>query len=77
MATEIKLPELGEGIAGGDVLNVLVKAGDMIEFEQTLLEIETDKAVVEIEAPATGTITQLVTEPGTIVKMGGTIGAVQ
>ncbi|MCH7773406.1 MAG: branched-chain alpha-keto acid dehydrogenase subunit E2, partial [Bacteroidetes bacterium] len=44
MTTEFKLPELGENIESADVIAVLVKAGDRIEKEQSVIEIETDKA---------------------------------
>ncbi len=48
---EFVLPELGEGIESGDVVQVLVTVGDTIAKEQAVLELETDKAVVEVPAP--------------------------
>ena len=48
MATEFKIPNLGDGIKGGDVLNVLVKVGDTVAKDQGVLELETDKATIEV-----------------------------
>jgi 2-oxoisovalerate dehydrogenase E1 component len=73
----IKMPFGDLTVDSGKLVRWTVAPGAAVKKGETVAEIETDKAVVEIEAPATGTITQLVTEPGTIVKMGGTIGAVQ
>ena len=48
MPTEFVLPELGEQIESGDVLRVLVKAGETIAKDQSVLELETDKATIEV-----------------------------
>ena len=48
MAADITLPELGDGIDSGDVLEVLVRAGDIISKDQGIVELETDKATVEV-----------------------------
>ena len=53
---EFTLPDLGENIEGGDVVNVLVATGDQVSEDQPLLEIETDKAMVEVPSPSAGTI---------------------
>ena len=45
---DFKLPELGENVHGGDVLRVLVKAGDSVTVDQPVLELETDKATIEV-----------------------------
>ena len=45
---DFKVPELGENVAGGDVASVLVKVGDTIALEQPVIELETDKATVEV-----------------------------
>jgi 2-oxoisovalerate dehydrogenase E1 component len=73
----IKMPFGDLTVDSGKLVRWTVAAGAMVKKGETVAEIETDKAVVEIEAPADGTVHPLVTEPGTIVKMGGTIGAVQ
>ncbi len=56
MATEFKLPELGENIESADVLNILVNIGDKIEKDQGLIEIETDKATIEVPSTLDGII---------------------
>jgi len=73
MATEFKLPELGENIESADVVNVLVKAGDMIEKEQSIIEIETDKATIEVPSNVSGKITEVLVKQGDSVKVGQTI----
>ena len=67
---EIKLPNLGDGIDSAVVLSILVKPGDVITVEQTILELETDKAVAPIPAPKAGTVTAVHIKVGDTVKMG-------
>ncbi len=67
---EFKLPDLGEGIHEGQIVNVLVKPGDTIAEYQPMLEVETDKAAVEIPSPAAGVVAQVLVEPGQVVKVG-------
>lgn len=73
MATEFKLPELGENIESADIVNVLVKVGDMIEKEQSIIEIETDKATIEVPSNVAGKITDVLVKQGDSVKVGQTI----
>jgi pyruvate dehydrogenase E2 component (dihydrolipoamide acetyltransferase) len=73
MATEIKLPEVGDNIEQGTVVSVLVKAGDIITAGQAVIEIETDKAVVEVPAEAGGTVEAVMVKVGDSVKVGGVI----
>jgi len=70
MATELKLPELGENIESADVVTVLVKAGDNIEKDQGLIEIETDKATVEVPSDTKGKIKEVLVKAGDKVKVG-------
>ena len=63
-------------VDSGRLVRWTVAAGARVKKGETVAEIETDKAVVEIEAPADGVVTQTVTDAGTVVKMGGMIGAV-
>jgi pyruvate dehydrogenase E2 component (dihydrolipoamide acetyltransferase) len=70
MAIEFRLPDLGEDTEGGDIVNVLVAEGDTIESEQHVLEIETDKAVVELPCPHAGRIAKLHVKEGDHVKVG-------
>ena len=53
---DFKLPDLGEGVHEGQIVNVLVKEGDSIAEYQPMLEVETDKAAVEIPSPQAGVI---------------------
>ena len=73
MATEFKLPELGENIESADIINVLVKVGDMIEKEQSIIEIETDKATIEVPSNISGKIAEVLVKQGDSVKVGQTI----
>ena len=73
MATEFKLPELGENIESADIINVLVKTGDMVENEQSIIEIETDKATIEVPSNISGKITEVLVKQGESVKVGQTI----
>lgn len=67
MAFEFKLPELGENIESGDVVNVLVAAGDSVNEGQSILEIEAGKATMEIPSPIAGTVSSVhVTQGDTI-----------
>lgn len=59
MATEVKLPEVGEGIESGTVVGVLVKVGDQVGKDQALIELETDKAVVEVPSTVAGVVKQI------------------
>jgi pyruvate dehydrogenase E2 component (dihydrolipoamide acetyltransferase) len=67
---EFKLPDLGEGVHEGQVINVLVKEGETVAEYQPMLEIETDKAAVEIPAPKAGVIAKIHVQPGETVKVG-------
>ncbi|HUT92179.1 MAG TPA: dihydrolipoamide acetyltransferase family protein [Thermoguttaceae bacterium] len=70
MSIEFKLPELGENVETGDVVNVLVAEGDTIEANQPVCELETDKAVVEIPCPHAGKIVQVHFQKGDTVNVG-------
>ncbi len=73
MSTEIKLPSLGEGIESGDVLEILVSVGDVIKKEQSLLEMETDKATVSVPSPSAGKILSIAVKEGQTVPVGTVI----
>ena len=66
---EFRLPELGEGIESGQVIEVFVAPGDRVTLEQPLLEVETDKAAVEIPSPADGTIVDVCVSAGDTVEI--------
>jgi len=75
MATEIKVPALGEGVEGGKIISLEVAAGDSVQEGQTLLELETGKATVEVPAPADGTIESLSVGEGDEIRVGDVIGS--
>ncbi|MFY7893552.1 MAG: 2-oxo acid dehydrogenase subunit E2 [Pirellula sp.] len=77
MATEIKLPSLGEGVESGDVLEIYVKVGDVVKIEQSLLELETDKATVAVPSPLAGKILSISIKEGETVKVGQVIGTIE
>ena len=77
MSTEVKLPELGENISSGDLLKMLVKVGDKIKKDQTLLELETDKAAIEVPSPVGGTVQQVHVKEGQKVNVGQLILSVE
>ena len=69
MAKSFKLPDLGEGIHEGEVLAVLVSVGDSVKEGDPILEVETDKAAVEIPSPFTATVSEILVKPGDVVKV--------
>jgi len=71
--TELLLPELGENIAAGDVVRVLVHVGDRVSRDQPVLELETDKATIEVPSSLTGTIAEVRVQPSQKVKVGQVI----
>src|SRR4030095_6773339 len=73
MPTELKLPELGENITSGDVARVLVKAGDTIAKDQAVLELETDKATIEVPSSVAGLVKDVQVKAGQKIKVGQTI----
>ena len=73
MAKEFKLPDLGEGVESGEVARVLVSEGDQIEAEQTILELETDKALVEVPSPAAAKVVSVQVKDGDTVPVGAVL----
>jgi pyruvate dehydrogenase E2 component (dihydrolipoamide acetyltransferase) len=70
MAFEFRFPDVGEGIAEGQIVRWLVAVGDPVRADQTLVEVETDKAVVEIPSPRTGTVMRLGVDEGDTIQVG-------
>ena len=69
MIQEIRLPEISDDVETGDVIKVLVAVGDTIEMDQPLVELETDKAVLEVPASAAGTVSEVLIKEGDTVKV--------
>ena len=75
--SDFTLPELGENIAAGDVLRVLVKPGDTLTKEQLVLELETDKATIEVPSSVEGRVKEVKVKAGDKVKVGQVILSVE
>ena len=71
--TEFKVPELGENVASGDVTKVLVNVGDTISREQPVLELETDKATIEVPSSVAGVVKEIRVKKGDKVKVGSVV----
>ncbi len=70
MATDVKLPELGEGVTEGELVNWLIKPGDSVKADQPIAEVLTDKATVEVPSPTAGTVKDLKFKSGDVIKVG-------
>lgn len=77
MEIEIKLPELGDGIKSGDILEVLVKVGDEIKKGQEVIEVETDKAAVTVPSSHAGRVVKLLVKAGDTLPIGGGIAVLE
>jgi len=70
MIVDFKLPHLGENITSADIIKVLVKEGDKVEVDQIIVEIETDKATIEVPSEVSGIIKKVHVKEGTKAKVG-------
>jgi pyruvate dehydrogenase E2 component (dihydrolipoamide acetyltransferase) len=77
MATEFKLPELGENIESGDLVRLMIKPGASISEGDSVMELETDKAVVEVPSSVTGTVGKILVKEGDKLKVGQVIFTVE
>jgi pyruvate dehydrogenase E2 component (dihydrolipoamide acetyltransferase) len=77
MPIELKLPDVGEGIAEGEVVRWLVAEGAAVKEDDPLVEILTDKANVEIPSPVTGTVVKILAASGRIVKVGELLALIE
>lgn len=73
MSREFKLPDLGEGIAEAQVIKVLISEGDEVSEDQGLMEVETDKAAVEIPSPYAGVASKVHVKDGETINVGDVI----
>ena len=71
--TEFKIPELGENVASGDVTRVLVNVGDTIARDQPVVELETDKATIEVPSSVAGVVKEIKVKRGDKVKVGAVV----
>ncbi len=77
MAYEFKLPDIGEGLHEATIVTWFVKEGDYVKENENVVEVQTDKAIVEISSPVTGTIQSLGAKEGETVPVGNTLISVQ
>ncbi|HEU4949590.1 MAG TPA: dihydrolipoamide acetyltransferase family protein [Candidatus Deferrimicrobiaceae bacterium] len=77
MPIELKLPDVGEGIAEGEVVRWLVAEGAQVKEDDPLVEILTDKANVEIPSPVAGTVVKILAQPGQVVKVGESLALIE
>jgi pyruvate/2-oxoglutarate dehydrogenase complex dihydrolipoamide acyltransferase (E2) component len=77
MPIELKLPDVGEGIAEGEVVRWLVAEGAAVKEDDLLVEILTDKANIELPSPVSGTFLKILAQPGQIVKVGEPIALIE
>src|SRR5262245_14020850 len=73
MSIEVKLPGLGDGIEEADVLEVLVKEGDRVEKDQGLVEVETEKATVQVPSSDAGVVKKIHVKSGESIHIGAPI----
>jgi pyruvate dehydrogenase E2 component (dihydrolipoamide acetyltransferase) len=73
MALEFRLPDIGEGVAEGEVVKWLVAEGDAVREDQPMVEVMTDKATVEIPAPASGKVKRIVSQAGQVIPVGAVL----
>lgn len=70
MQEEFRLPDVGEGITEGEIVNWMVSEGDRVEVDEAFVEVETDKAIIEIPSPVAGVVQELHAEEGDVVDVG-------
>ncbi len=71
------IPELGENIESATIVKVLIQPGDMVEMEQSVLELETDKATIEVPSDVVGKVVDVLVKDGDVVKIGQAIFSVE
>src|SRR3954462_11286721 len=73
---QIRMPEMGESVTEGTILEWLVQVGDEVEAEQGLVEVSTDKVDTEVPSPASGVLTAILVEPDETVPVGTVLGEI-
>ncbi|QPC42594.1 2-oxoglutarate dehydrogenase complex dihydrolipoyllysine-residue succinyltransferase [Kaustia mangrovi] len=76
MATEIRVPSLGESVTEATIAQWFKKEGDAVQADEPLVELETDKVTVEVPAPAAGTLSEISAKDGDTVEVGALLGAI-
>lgn len=76
MATEIRVPTLGESVTEATIAQWFKKPGDKVNADEPIVELETDKVTVEVPAPASGTLTDILVKEGDTVEVGALLGQI-
>src|SRR3982751_4290224 len=76
MATEIRVPTLGESVSEATIGRWFKKPGDAVKADEPLVELETDKVTLEVNAPAAGTLGDIAAEDGETVTPGAVLGSI-
>jgi pyruvate dehydrogenase E2 component (dihydrolipoamide acetyltransferase) len=74
---EFKLPDLGEGMHEGEIIQWMIKEGDLITQDQPVVEVQTEKFNAELTAPVTGVVKKIFFSEGDVVEVGTTIFTIQ
>ena len=74
---QFNLPDIGEGLGEGEIVRWLVEPGSAVKADQIMVEVETDKAVVEIPAPVTGTLKSVGGGPGDVIAVGKLLAVIE
>ena len=76
MAVEFKMPDVGEGITEGEIVQWLVAEGAPVHEDDALVEVQTDKAIVQIPSPASGVLLRRGAAEGEIINVGATLAVI-
>ncbi|MBW8284085.1 MAG: dihydrolipoamide succinyltransferase, partial [Rhizobium sp.] len=76
MATEIRVPTLGESVSEATIGTWFKKVGDVVKVDEPLVELETDKVTVEVPSPVSGVLTEIVAQNGETVGLGALLGQI-
>src|ERR687890_1199061 len=74
--TQITMPEMGESVTEGTILEWLKQVGDEVELDQGIVEVSTDKVDAEVPSPASGVLTKILVEPDETVPVGTVLGEI-
>jgi pyruvate dehydrogenase E2 component (dihydrolipoamide acetyltransferase) len=74
---ELRLPDIGEGVAEGEIVRWLVAEGTLVKEDDLLVEILTDKAAMEMPSPVTGVLAKIVAHPGQVVPVGEVLAVIE
>ncbi|MBD3337303.1 MAG: biotin/lipoyl-binding protein [Candidatus Eisenbacteria bacterium] len=77
MTEDVKIPDIGENVESGEVVKILVSKGDTVEVDQPLIELETDKAVVEIPSPVAGKVSEILVQSGDTLEIGQVVAKIE